>query len=526
MVIYDKYKYNQQLACILLSALVLYVHGSTTPHRMGSVSRRRHSNLYKRQIPPRNDATVLITGENTRTAKEGESVTLHCIADVVYLRQVRWSFGNGAVNLTVDDRNVVASDDTRSSRIVIARNNNPPSRITTFSLTVNDVSVTDAGKYRCDVIYGSSGTGDAAASGDPEFEASAEITISVMYFPQDGFPKCTARGGDGTDSDTWVSGHSIDIECRSEIGNPTAALVWRWHRDERPQTPTFIQQNSLQLGTMVRNSFGLIAHRTHDNDVFVCNLTSAAFPGRQATCQIGPVTILNQENAATDDAEEGSGDWSTPPPITTARVTSRAGEAITEGYTADPDARPSAAGTIDEKTANGQQSTTIFGELYYAVILAVAAISIIANVFLGVYLLKLKLCSSTGQQPATTKGQIENDDGHYMEPPQLHHQPQTPLPNAQQQQLENAPCTDHNRPLPPTTDINMMAHVDIPGQVEECAEICRGNPDDDPPTTTMGQIENDDGHYMEPNALPNVDECAEICRGNQDDDPLYESTML
>ena len=91
---------------------------------------------------PRSSGTVFIVPDNADGTQDGDSVTLHCVVDIGSLISVTWTFNS---NLITNGTTVVSNN----QRLFILKSGSPPGSVQTYTLTINGVTRSDAGKYVC-----------------------------------------------------------------------------------------------------------------------------------------------------------------------------------------------------------------------------------------------------------------------------------------------------------------------------------------------------------------------------------------
>lgn len=195
--------------------------------------------------------------------------SLHC--EVRNLRKshevtVLRNIGGEIERLSVD-KDVLPSVD---ERVFISYKQVKEGNYVVYFLTVTQVQREDEGQYSCRV------TDKATATQ----VVSASVDLKVMYFPSDSDPQCS----DNIPVEVR-EGQTITLNCSSEKAFPTVNLEW--------------SQAGIRLPTSVKTENGRVysianvrVSRSYSNAVFLCSVTSTAFPDRdKRSCHIGPFRV-------------------------------------------------------------------------------------------------------------------------------------------------------------------------------------------------------------------------------------------
>ena len=143
---------------------------------------------------------------------------------------------------------------------------------TVYFLSILDITRKDEGTYFCQV---------RTLAGNERVIANDTVNIDISYFPTDASPECSTTGN----SLVVREGHVIEFNCSSEAGKPQVTFEW--------SKSTEILQRAEDVP--VDESYSVLRFKptsTDNNAIFVCTITSAAFPDKTRTCHVGPVTVI------------------------------------------------------------------------------------------------------------------------------------------------------------------------------------------------------------------------------------------
>ena len=145
-----------------------------------------------------------------------------------------------------------------------------------YFLTITQVRREDEGRYSCRV------TDKATASQ----VVVAFVDLKVMYFPSDSDPQCSS-----TSPLEVREGQIITLNCSSEMAFPIVNLEWS-------QADTELQPSSAKTENgRVYTIVNVRVSRSHSNAVFLCSVTSTAFPDQvKRSCHIGPLRVKYDPN--------------------------------------------------------------------------------------------------------------------------------------------------------------------------------------------------------------------------------------
>ena len=162
----------------------------------------------------------------------------------------------------------------RSERMYLAKRLQEDTSIIYF-LSILDITKEDTGDYFCQVIQ---------TTGGLKEYGSKSIHIDVQYVPSEIYPKCTPHP-----APVLIEGISVDFNCTSEQGNPDITI--QWHRSNK-DIPVFVQHNGKDV---VYSELTFTPTSDDDGAIFICQLTSSAFPDFIQTCFVGPVAVRSDK---------------------------------------------------------------------------------------------------------------------------------------------------------------------------------------------------------------------------------------
>ena len=145
-----------------------------------------------------------------------------------------------------------------------------------YFLTITQVRREDEGRYSCRVTDKATATQVVVAF----------VDLKVMYFPSDSDPQCLS-----TSPLEVREGQIITLNCSSEMAFPIVNLEWS-------QADTILQPSSVKTENgRVYTIANVRVSRSHSNAVFLCSVTSSAFPDQvKRSCHIGPLRVNHDPN--------------------------------------------------------------------------------------------------------------------------------------------------------------------------------------------------------------------------------------
>ncbi|XP_072047509.1 uncharacterized protein [Amphiura filiformis] len=164
---------------------------------------------------------------------------------------------------------VTLNEDGKEERIFLAVRQLDDGSVVHF-LSITKVTRSDSGIYACSLYD--------TQTGRPREISYDPVQIGVMYFPSEEDPKCSY-----TSSGTPDSGFEIVLNCSSERANPEVSLSWSSGASDKLKGGT--------IETYGNRVHAIVKLRPSSGTVYLCTVTSEAFPDRSRTCHIGPLSV-------------------------------------------------------------------------------------------------------------------------------------------------------------------------------------------------------------------------------------------
>ncbi len=146
-----------------------------------------------------------------------------------------------------------------------------------YFLSLTQVVADDAGTYACEIF----------TDGLRTLVSAKETHLTVDYLPDD--PICTPPA-----SLQVQSGEAVQLSCSSDQGSPNVDLTWKRTvlGKGKINTPTITTQDDRIISSVIFNPIP-----RDDKVVFICEMTSIAFPGVIKRCHIGPFDVHGTVNS-------------------------------------------------------------------------------------------------------------------------------------------------------------------------------------------------------------------------------------
>ena len=215
-----------------------------------------------------------------RHVREGGMMGIHCQVTnlrVEYMitisRQLTGS--DSPETLSYDDNIQPDVDD----RVFLAVKRIPNGAVVYF-LTIVDVDTSDEGEYFCKVLSTVGTVAEIAAD---------SVTIPIQHFPTDPNPTCYSA----KQSLEVVAGTLVVLNCTSDAGYPPVKLTWGKTGDPTPlSSGSNHQQDTVVQDGVVFRELRFKVSANGAGAIFLCSLSSPAFPGQVKTCHVGPFKVL------------------------------------------------------------------------------------------------------------------------------------------------------------------------------------------------------------------------------------------
>ena len=143
-----------------------------------------------------------------------------------------------------------------------------------YFLSILHPNLKDEGVYSCTAI-----------SATLEVIAADSVEVSIEHFPNEPYPLCGSKTG-GLQVEL---GDVMPMYCLSQVGNPQITMRWR-RTGKSGHIPTAVSSQNVINGTA--RSVLRYEPTVQDNGaVFLCEITSRAFPSEIRTCHVGPLVV-------------------------------------------------------------------------------------------------------------------------------------------------------------------------------------------------------------------------------------------
>ena len=224
--------------------------------------------------------TVLSLSAPVNPVEEGGVFGLHCqvwnLKDFEEVSILKVIGPSGKTNrLTLND--VAFGDD---STFLARRQLGDGS--TVFFLSIIAVSKEHAGDYKCRV------TDTSTVS----VVTSQDVSMDVTYFPDETEPLCSTN----RDPIRIPEGSEIKLNCSSKAAVPEIDLQWKRPGDNLPPIKGSLVKSGSGSDTRVSSIVKFRPTLADSGSVFLCEVTSTAFPGKVQACHIGPITVTPNNN--------------------------------------------------------------------------------------------------------------------------------------------------------------------------------------------------------------------------------------
>ena len=168
---------------------------------------------------------------------------------------------------------------------------------TVYFLSIIDVTRDEGGDYFCKVIN--------VAESTPSKLPVSSISVQVTYFPSDVDPECSLK-----EAPVVRIGDVITLNCSSAKAYPVVTMKWTRTSDEIPLQGAQSVVGDSRIYSVVR----VKVRGTDNKAVFLCGISSEAYPSRRPTCHVGPLVVIDAQNTEDIgiDSEEVTNDISIP----------------------------------------------------------------------------------------------------------------------------------------------------------------------------------------------------------------------
>ena len=185
---------------------------------------------------------------------------------------------------------VVLPSTPQASRAFLAVRAFPDGSMVYF-LTLLDAVPSDHGEYSCTISSWFGGSFSEIARNT--------MQIQVVSFPDNKQPICSSNPS----KLILQEGAGLELVCVSDKTNPMVDLKWRSLTSYKI-IPSFNSTRSKTVSFTLR----IRAELDYDSEIFMCEMTSRAFPDLIRTCQIGPITVVSSDETMNDNGNSGPKD--------------------------------------------------------------------------------------------------------------------------------------------------------------------------------------------------------------------------
>lgn len=219
------------------------------------------------------EVSVVVTSP-VNPVEEAAILSIHC--QVWDLDSVEHEISIQKITNGVSNRLSLQGDVLPSveERVFLAQRHRSDGSIIYF-LSIIDVERKDEGMYQCEVRSKVGGQGIVAVD---------STNINMLYAPGDAGPDCSPDGPITVTENSLVS-----FNCSSHVGNPRVSIDWK--RAGADLDTKYTQ--SMQHGGIVYSVLDVRLTRQDHDAVFLCEVTSKAFPNYRKSCHIGPIAIIS-----------------------------------------------------------------------------------------------------------------------------------------------------------------------------------------------------------------------------------------
>ncbi|XP_072047508.1 uncharacterized protein [Amphiura filiformis] len=234
-------------------------------------------------IVPSLEAFKILATAPVNPIEEGGILSLHCqVWDLPKdneVRLLRTLPSGDTLSISVNELVMVTEDD----RYFLAKRQLDGGSFVYF-MSVMDITQDDGGVYTCKVYN--------TTKGNMVQIGASSVDFRIEFFPSEPNPICSSSLQGNLEFD---AGTEITLKCTSEAAYPAVSLEWSTGPDQVYNAEQEVQDTS------VYSELTITLRKRHSNKMFLCTMTSKAFPGRKATCHIGPIQIIsNPDDIYTD----------------------------------------------------------------------------------------------------------------------------------------------------------------------------------------------------------------------------------
>ena len=142
-----------------------------------------------------------------------------------------------------------------------------------YFLSIMEATKDDEGEYVCEI---------RSASRDVRDLPYGSVDIHVMYFPSESSIACSQA------TSPVSVGDVLKLNCSSDAAYPLVDVQWKKTYETEPVLNSHVVKSH-------KSVFAEVDYVVTSNDnggIFICSVTSKAFPNEERTCHVGPITVL------------------------------------------------------------------------------------------------------------------------------------------------------------------------------------------------------------------------------------------
>ena len=221
-------------------------------------------------------AATLTVRTPVNPVQEGGILSLHCeVKNLERDREVTIfrNTSTGIEKLSVNDDVLPAAGD----EVFLAKRQLEGATFVYF-ISLIHVSKEDSGEYFCKI---------ADVAGQKTDLPVASLIVQTTYFPPASDPICTP-----TNPGILLEGDLLTLSCSSEHANPRIGIAWF-----RTGSKSKLRSKENSMDGRVYLTSDLRITLTDEGAIFICKITSDAYPEREQTCHVGPIRVLSKSGS-------------------------------------------------------------------------------------------------------------------------------------------------------------------------------------------------------------------------------------
>ena len=230
-------------------------------------------------------------------ADEGGIFSIHCqiwnLESDVHAVEIVRTFDGESDNGRGRSERLSADEDVPSKvddRFFLAVRKLPDGSVVYFMSLIN-VRRDDEAAYSCKV-----------RSVDPIMEIAGDtVHLDVTYFPAKTEPICSSSVSANGNLEV-IEGEDISFDCNTDSGRPEVELTWSRAGSEH----VIINAVNEVINDRTHSKMTLTPKMSDQGSIFICQITSTAFPGRKQTCHVGPISVYKSMHSRPGNPGDGA----------------------------------------------------------------------------------------------------------------------------------------------------------------------------------------------------------------------------